>query len=107
MLNLDKSGLFPRNFVKTQDSQMKECGVVYTSKSTVNDRPICVECEKAGRASFTCHMCKTQHPSDALQESFGIFPTDHLCKKCYHTVTAAAWETEVEQLREEHRYDFE
>jgi hypothetical protein len=107
MMVKDKSGLFPTRYYNNQDDQMRKLGVVYTSKVQIEDDTICVECEKAGLASFTCNMCKQKRSSDALQESFGIFPTEYLCKNCYNTAPASTWEKEVNRLNQEHRWDFE
>ena len=88
------------------DEQMRRGDLVYASRARSNNAIICEPCSQAGRSTFICHLCKTERPSSALQDSFGD-PPDHLCKPCYETVPAAKWNAEVEDLQEQHRWDFE
>ena len=105
MMIKDKFRLFSGLFTKTQDTQMKEKGVVYKSNSTIDGGSICVECEALGKASFTCALCGLQCSSDTLQYSVGN-PAEKLCKQCYKTVSAEVWETKVDELDTAHQWDY-
>jgi len=99
-------GIFPFYMGNNQESQMKERGVVFRSSATINNKHICVECKKAGKASFKCALCKEMKSSSKEEESFGD-PTEYLCKDCYATVPAKEWDEKVERLRKDHQYDWE
>jgi hypothetical protein len=106
MMNRDKSKLFPDYRNLDQASQMKERGVVFVSKTYINGKYICVECEEANKATFHCELCGKEKPSSKICQSFG-YPPDYLCIDCFETVPASEWEKAVESLADEHRWDFE
>lgn len=99
-------GIFPYLWLKGQATQMGESGVVYVSKSKIDDDYICIECESKGKASFKCGICSERQNSAEIQQSFGD-PPEHLCKTCYETTPAKQWDQKLELLEEKHRYDFE
>jgi hypothetical protein len=99
-------GLFPRYHSKNQETQMRERGIVYSSTDTINEAPICTICSAEGKASFTCCMCGNNYSSNNIQQRFGD-PPEYLCKTCYSTVTAEAWEAMVDKLEKYHRWDFD
>jgi hypothetical protein len=96
--------LFSCYFGLNQDAQMKEADMVYKSNIEIDGEPICVECAKAGKATFLCALCGERWPSDTEQESFGLgaFP-DHLCENCYKTVPAKVWDEKCKELRNRHK----
>jgi hypothetical protein len=102
------NNIFPNYFRLNQDAQMKEAGMVYESDIEVDGEWICVECAKAGKATFLCALCGERKPSDTEQESFGIGAFSHyLCKDCYETVSANVWDKKCKELRNKHKYDYE
>ena len=105
MMHKDKSReIFPVYILANQYAQMKAAGMTYTSRTRVDNKLICEECEKSGKADFLCALCEQRKPSDKKHESFGD-PAEHLCIHCYESVPAKVWEEKGDQLREEHRYD--
>ena len=106
-LMLEKSETnFPSYHILNQKSQMKNLGLVYVGKILVDDEPICVECEEAGKADFLCELCGVRKPSSKIKENIG-YPSVFLCSDCYSTVTAKEWDEKIDELHEEHRFDFE
>ena len=97
---------FPNYIEMTQQAQAERAGVVFRSNVTVDEHYICVECAEAGKADFLCVLCNERKSTDKIQERYGD-PPDFLCKDCYKTVSAEVWETKCDELREEHRYDFD
>lgn len=106
MIKKDSGRLFPMYLRINQNEQMKAAGLVYETSTIVDDEPICIECEKSGKASFLCALCEERKPSDKKKESFGD-PAEFLCKDCYETVPAKKWDEKVDELQEFHRWDFE
>lgn len=106
MMKKDKSGLFTSYIRENQESQMEKKKVVFISSSIKDNEYICVECEKAGMASFKCSLCGIDQSSDQVRESFGS-PAEYLCKKCYETVSAKDWAEKVDELEKAHRWDYE
>src|SRR5579859_7870202 len=99
-------GNMPNSFAIDQDTQMKQVGIVFESKTKVDDQYICAECAEAGKADFLCSLCGSRYPTDQVQESFGD-PPEHLCKNCYATVPAQQWDKKTSQLYSAHQYDHE
>ena len=97
---------FPKWFYIELDAQLKRAKWVKKSDIIVDDKHICVTCEKAGKADFLCALCEQRKPTDKLNDSFGD-PAEHLCTDCYETVPAIVWDKKVNELQEEHRYDFD
>ena len=97
--------IFPKNMRINQEAQMKAAGLVYSTSTLVDDEPICLECEQAGKADFVCAMCNERKTTDKKQESFGE-PAEFLCKDCYETKPAKVWYEKVDELKDAHRYDF-
>lgn len=98
-------GVFPYYHEKNQDSQMKKQGVAYISKSEIDGKKICSECEKAGKSSFICALCEQRRPTSEIQESFGD-PAEHLCKTCYKTIDVETWDRKIDEVADRHKYDF-
>ena len=107
MLRKPHNDNFPIYIHANQKSQMKRAGLVFISHSKIEEHPICIECEKEGKASFKCSLCNTEKPSNKLKESFGIIATDYLCIDCYESVSAKVWEEKNEEFQEVHKYDYE
>src|SRR3990167_5573450 len=106
---VDKIGyhsIFPKYLRINQEAQMKAAGFVYSTSTLVDDEPICLECEQAGKADFLCAMCDERKTTDKKHESFGD-PAEFLCKDCYETKPAKVWDEKVDELQDAHRYDFE
>jgi hypothetical protein len=95
---------FPLGFY---ESQLKSVGIVLRSDMKLNDNYICIECSESGKAAFDCYLCKGRKSSEKKQESFGIDPTDYLCKDCYNSVPAAQWDKICGELHKDHQYDYE
>lgn len=85
---------------------MKRANMVYLSSTQVDGDPICKECEAAGKADFLCALCEKRYPSSEVKESIG-WPAEFLCKNCYETKPAKIWDEKVDELQEDHRYDFD
>lgn len=75
------------------------------TNTLVDDEPICIECEQAGKSDFLCALCKERKRSNKKQESFGD-PSEFLCTDCYETKPAKIWDEKVDELVEAHRYDY-
>ena len=97
--------IFPKYMRINQEAQMKAAEFVYSTSTLVDDEPICLECEQAGKADFLCAMCDERKTTDKKQESFGD-PAEFLCKDCYETKPAKVWDEKVDELQDAHRYDF-
>ncbi len=107
MMQKASYGIFPHQCNEGQDYQMKENGIVYISRSEVDDKNICVECESSGKASFKCALCSEVKDSKKLNDSFGHMPAEYLCDDCYEVTPAKTWDIKVEHLQESHKYDWE
>lgn len=107
MVEKGNYGVFPSCFEETQEAQIKlNERIVFKSKSETNDGKICIECHDAGKASFKCELCGEVRPTNEIEVSFGD-PAEHLCKICYGEVSAKDWDKKVEELENEHQYDFQ
>lgn len=84
--------------------QLKNAGWEIKSAAVRSGRSLCVTCKNQGRALFTCYGCHEQRKSDLIQYTEGD-PPDHLCKVCYETISAKAWDLLLDALRERHRFD--
>jgi len=98
--------IFPKYVRINQEAQMKAADFVYSTSTLVDDEPICLECEQAGKADFLCAMCDERKTTDKKEKSFGD-PAEFLCKDCYETKPAKVWDEKVDELQDAHRYDFE
>lgn len=99
-------GPFPKYFRISDKAQSKLAGWVQKGHRDYGiDKYICVECEQADKATFTCALCHQQKKSSEIEQSFGD-PAEHLCKDCYSSVPAKEWDKRVSELEEEHQYDF-
>lgn len=96
---------FPLHYRFSFDQQRRRAAFTYRSNIKVDNEYICIECEEAGKATFKCALCKERHDSDEKHTSIGDWP-EFLCIPCYETVPARVWEDKIEELEEEHRYDF-
>jgi hypothetical protein len=90
----------------TQKSQIQGTNIQLRSNTKVDDKYICKDCEKSGKADFLCVMCESRKHTGKIKESFGD-PPEYLCIDCYETATAKKWEEAVEELNQIHRYDFD
>ena len=97
---------FPSDWHVNIEQQMKSVGWVLKSYIKVNDDYICKECAEAGKATFECSLCHERYPTTDIKEQFGD-PPDYLCIHCYANVTAEVWQKKVDELYEEHKYDFD
>ena len=101
-----KYGLFPKWRRITIEKQIERAGWAQRSSVKVDDKNICNECVKAGKADFLCALCKQRKPTNKIKDSFGD-PAEFLCTDCYETVPAKVWDEKTSKLREKHRYDYE
>lgn len=85
-------------------AQLERAGLRRGARHWSDD--LCAECEQAGLQRFTCAGCHQERDSTEVQRSFGD-PPERLCATCYATMTARDWDTLVDRLEEEHRWDFE
>ncbi len=106
MVEEHQHGVFPYYCRGNQESQMEKSGIVFISFTEVDGKRICIECNDSGKADIKCSLCEKRKKTDMVEESIG-WPPDYLCKDCYKTVTAKVWDDKVEELNEEHQYDFE
>jgi len=97
---------FPVNWMVGFTAQIKRAGWVISSGIKVNDEYICTECKLAGRGYFNCALCGEEKPLNKEKESFGD-PAEYLCSDCYESIPAKVWDDKVNDLRMQHRYDFE
>lgn len=105
MIDDINNAFFPKYFKLNRAEQMIQADMVYTSSVLMNGKLICVECEKKGKANFLCYLCNKTKTSEKVHESFG-YPTDYLCSDCYETVPAKKWNEVIDELNEDHKYDF-
>jgi len=82
---------FPRYYKLTFDGQAKAADLVIQSDSQANNKYICEDCAKAGKAYFVCALCEKEKSSDKIQGRIGD-PPEYLCTDCYKTVSAQEWE---------------
>lgn len=97
---------FPNCSENNFENQAKRAGLVFQSNIKVDDNYICEECKQSGSADFLCAICKKRKPFPKEKFSFGD-PPEFLCSDCYETVSAKTWDSEVEELSDKHKYDFE
>lgn len=102
-----RRSIFPMFIGMNQKAQAKELNLKFCSNTEVDDKLICQDCADTGKADFLCYLCKERKPTNKIEESVGILPTEYLCKDCYETVPAKKWDKALEELQEEHRYDYE
>lgn len=72
-----------------------------------DDHYICMTCQAEGKAFIVCAHCKQQRSADDIQEGFGMGDRDYLCTHCYATTPARLWDRLRDELREQHRYDYD
>ena len=97
---------FPHYHKINQKSQMESIGLVSKSNVMVDNTYICVECRDAGKVNFLCELCGERKASNKEKISIG-YPPVFLCSDCYETVSAKVWDNKIEELNNEHQYDFE
>ena len=86
--------------------QAKELGIKFISGKEFNYKKYCTECVEGGKAEFKCFHCKEIKNSGLIQESIGASDcADHICKDCYETLTAKEWDSIIEEMEEDHKYD--
>ena len=99
--------VFPTAMGDTLADQLKRADWRFTSGTTVGeDDVICEQCASEGRGSFTCQLCGQVRESSLVEERIGD-PPEFLCKICYETSSAKAWNEKQDELYKAHRYDFE
>lgn len=102
--------LFPRYCEEDLKAQIRKNGWKYKSCLQSKGSYICEDCAKEGKASFECDMCAKEKSVDRLEESYGDTSDgggSFLCKDCFETASAKAWEVKENELYSKHRYDFE
>jgi len=63
----------------------------------------CRDCAAKNLAKFVCAMCDQERPSSEVKKSFGFgLQADYLCKDCYATQPARAWDAKVDELYASH-----
>ena len=97
---------FPFASNASKETQLKNAGWVEEGRCYINGTYPCVECEQSDKIRFICALCGKEQPGSEIKESFGD-PPEYLCKACYATVPAAAWDEKEEELRESHQWDFD
>lgn len=97
---------FPRYIRANFAAQIERAGISLVG-TYQGDSPICKGCYDKGAVLCECAICHQSKRSTEIQETFGCVGVDYLCKGCYETVPAMAWDREVEALNELHRYDYE
>ena len=88
------------------EHQISRAGWVEQSNIKVDDKYICRECEREGKADFLCSLCKQRKSTKKIEDSFGD-PPEFLCKDCYETIPAKIWNEKRNKLQKIHRWDFE
>ena len=99
------SNVFPLYFRMNQEAQIKRAGFAFKSKFEHNNKKICQECVDENKATFTCELCNEQKGTDKIEFSIGN-PSSFLCSDCCNTVTAKVWNAKIDELEEDHKYDF-
>ncbi len=101
-----KANYFPRYHRNRIEEQARRAGIRWeTSARDKEEHILCDECAITGNITFVCYICKQERQRTDIQETFGE-PPDYLCTPCHQTVSAAEWQRIVEELLEQHRYDF-
>lgn len=67
---------------------------------------ICTKCIENGAESLECALCKKEKKSFEIKKCIG-YPAEYLCKECYSTVSAEIWDIKVNELEENHKWDYE
>jgi hypothetical protein len=97
---------FPAYHAIAFEAQRDRAGIQEHGDWTDFRKPVCKGCKAAGAQTFECVSCKHRRPLNESKESFGA-PAEHICVHCWETVPAKQWAALVEELTEQHRYDFE
>lgn len=104
-VNPHYDSMFPNYFLVDQVTQLSRAGWQLQSDALDrNDRPICVACKAADKASFICCFCQSVRQSSQLKTSVGD-PPDYLCVPCYESVPASKWDAKKLELEVAHQYD--
>ena len=101
---LDK--VFPRGGDLCQQGQITKAGIVFKSNCKVDNKHICVECERAGKATFKCELCGEIKPMNKIKERVGD-PEYYLCTDCYENKSAKIFDDKLDVLIKFHGYDFD
>jgi len=96
---------FPVYYRGDFDAQANRAGLVIQSRVRVDYKYICEKCVKEDRADFLCSLCGKRHLSSEKQLSIGL-PPEYLCKTCYKTVSAKRWKEKINDIENDHMYDF-
>lgn len=96
---------FPTYYLANFEAQIARAGIRLIG-SYPDGGPLCVDCSKAGKATFVCALCGQKRTTDLKHESFGS-PSEYLCEPCYEVTPAKAWDAKVKELEDSHKHDFE
>ncbi len=103
---VSERNIFPHYREIDYETQLKRAGWLLMSDVKVDDKYICLDCERTGKADFLCALCGQRKPTSKKREAFGD-PPEYLCDDCYETVSAKAWDEKQMELYAAHRWDFE
>lgn len=94
-----KDFIGPRDF----EEQIKANNWVHEGKGAIGSDMdhLCLECEQAGKRTFTCAICHQKRTSDLLYEDEYNEPE---CTICYSTMTAKAWDEWQTKQSERNRW---
>ena len=98
-------GVFPYYFANDQKKQAEHLGVKFISPKEFNSKKYCTECIENGKAEFTCFNCGDKMPTNMIIYSYGESP-DFLCSDCFDNLTAREWKVKVDEIEENHKYDY-
>jgi hypothetical protein len=98
--------VFPFGGDLCQQRQITNAGIVFKSRCKVDNKYICVECERGGKATFKCELCGERKLMNKIKERVGD-PEDYLCTDCYENKSAKIFDDKLDELIELHRYDFD
>lgn len=97
-------GVFP-NWLKLNQKEQAIKADIQIFHSTIGYDKICKKCVEDGIVTFECHLCNTKKPLNKIQKEIGS-PSDYLCSDCYETIPAKMWDEKIEEMEENHKYDF-
>lgn len=98
-------GAFPSYNRNNQEAQMKRAGIVALGYSGTEQEPVCAVCVSENKITITCAICNETRSANDVEERVGS-PPEFLCKFCYETVSAKAWQDKMDELRDSHQWDY-
>lgn len=93
----------PKEFINF-DAQIKAADFCVKSKDSIY--PICEDCASKEKVWFTCELCVTKKGTDKIKKSIGDPPV-FLCTDCFGSVTAKEWQETVDDLLDDHQWDWD